>query len=225
MTSSSEITKSHCNSCGRETEHDICHTETISEFEGPDHARERRQVVIRCRGCKDLTIRIEDWFFDYTPDPDVDHRHLTIAAYIPPRQWRRRPEWLKQLEQVDADLSDILQEVYLAANDKQSRLLAMGVRTAFDYLMTQMVGDVGDFPKKLSEMVAKGHLTQKQSDMLATIIDAASATAHRGFKPEQQLLEEMVNMMETTIRDHYLTGPSLKRMQTIIPPRPPRLKQ
>jgi hypothetical protein len=73
-------------------------------------------------------------------------------------------------------------------------------------------------------MVAKGNLTAKQTEMLATVIDAGSAAAHRGYKPPKELLREMVITMETVIRDHYLTGPLLRAMKATIPPRPPRSK-
>jgi hypothetical protein len=43
--------------------------------------------------------------------------------------------------------------------------------------------------------------TPKQKDMLDTVIDAGSAAAHRGFKPNRSLLQEMVITMETIIRD------------------------
>jgi hypothetical protein len=131
---------------------------------------------------------------------------------------------LSDLEQVAPEIADILSEIYLATNDNQVRLLAMGVRTALDNVMTQIVGDVGDFPTKLRAMVNASHLSQRQSEMLETVIDAGSATAHRGFKPPRDLLHEMINIMETVIRDHYLTGPMLKNMKAIVPPRPPRVR-
>jgi hypothetical protein len=100
----------------------------------------------------------------------------------------------------------------------------MGVRTALDYVMIQIIGDVGGFENKLGEMVAQGHITEKQKKNLSTVIDAASAAAHRGFKPNRDLLEEMVSTMEGIIRDNYVTGPMLQTLTTLIPPRPPRAK-
>lgn len=107
-----------------------------------------------------------------------------------------------------------------ATNDGQSRLLAMGVRTALDTVMIRIVGDRGSFVKKLAEMTKEGHLSSKQKEMLETVIDAGSASAHRGYKPNRDLLEEMVATMESIIRDHYLTGPILRHMRTLLPPRP-----
>jgi hypothetical protein len=213
---------SWCNSCGRETQHDEVHREFLKEFEYPDADADERLVVVRCRGCKDLAIRHENWWFDRTPDESNEGAKLTHLSYNPPRTWRRPPEWLVQLDQIAPELKELLDEVYSAANDRQFRLLAMGVRAVVDTAMVQIVGDIGGFKKKLDQMVAKGHLTQRQSDILETVIDAGSAAAHRGFKPPQELLQEMLTTMETIVRDYYLTGPMLKAMKTLIPPRPPR---
>jgi len=69
-------------------------------------------------------------------------------------------------------------------------------------------------------MVKRGHIASKQRDNLETVIDAGSAATHRGFKPAQDLLDEMLTVMESVIRDHYITGPMLKTAKTLIPPRP-----
>jgi hypothetical protein len=217
------VIRSWCNSCCRETDHEVTHIDELSSFEAPDHAVEEKSVVVSCRGCKDVSIRKETWYFDLVPHEENEGGQLTGVIFSPPRLWRRPPNWLPRLEPAEPDLCDILNEIYLATHDGQVRLLATGVRTALDYVMTQIIGDVGDFPAKLREMVAHGHLSSKQKDMLDTVIDAASATAHRGFKPDRALLEEMVDTMETVIRDHYLTGPSLRVMKTLVPPRPPRV--
>jgi hypothetical protein len=105
------------------------------------------------------------------------------VIYEPPRSWWRRPSWLADLDKVAPELKTLLDEIYSATNDQQFRLLAMGVRTALDYVMTHMVGDIGSFEKKLNMMVEKGHLSRDRKQMLEIVIDAGSAAAHRGFKP------------------------------------------
>jgi hypothetical protein len=63
-----------------------------------------------------------------------------IERYEPPRLWRRAPDWLRSLHDDDPDLKELLDEVYSATNDKQVRLLSMGVRSALDYVMTKILG-------------------------------------------------------------------------------------
>ena len=192
MLNKGNITVSWCNSCGRDTDHEVTSIEIISRKEFPEagSASTMRSLVVRCGGCKEISIRNESWHYNLLAsggenDPVAE---LTEVTFSPPRLWRRLPDWLTKLERTEPDLYDLLQEIYLATHDGQVRLLASGVRTALDRVMVNIVGDVGDFPAKLNAMVAQGHLSSKQRDMLDTVIDAGSATAHRGFKPPRQLL-------------------------------------
>jgi hypothetical protein len=214
------LTRSFCNACGRETDHDVVWKDS-SSAEGPNgEVAETRYLAVRCRACAEFAIRIEQWYFDYIPDPDAEEK-LTGVTYRPARLWRRAPDWLPSLEELDPDL--LLDEVYSATNDGQVRLLSMGVRSALDHVMIKILeGDVGNFDAKLDHMVKRGHLTQKQRENLGIIIDAGSASTHRSFKPPRQLLDEMVTVMEGIVREHYITSPMLATAKTIIPPRPPR---
>lgn len=222
MSSDEKPIRSWCNACGKETEHDVIHRETTWEMEYPDADAYKQSVVVRCRGCKDLATRHESWWYDRVPDEDNRGAEITELSFSPPRTWRRPPEWLDQLAELAPDLKETLDEVYSAANDSQFRLLAMGVRAVIDNVMVHVVGDIGGFEDKLKEMVEKGHLTKAQAETLATVIDAGSAAAHRGFKPARELLQEMLATMEAIIRDHYLVGPMIAAMKTTIPPKPPR---
>jgi hypothetical protein len=68
-------------------------------------------------------------------------------------------------------------------------------------------------------------ISTKSQRWAETVIDAGSASQHRGFKPSQDLLDEMLAVMESIIRAHYITGPMLETAKTMIPPRPPRLRK
>jgi hypothetical protein len=147
---------------------------------------------------------------------------LLEITYDPPRKWRRAPDWVEQLEAVDGDLKALLDELYEATNDAQPRLLSMGVRAVLDQVMVAIVGDVGTFEQKLAKMVADGHLSANQRDMLETVIDAGSSATHRGFRPPRNLLLEMMVVMEGIVRDHFITRETLLQLKRLIPPKPPR---
>lgn len=216
-----EIVKSLCNRCRQKTDHDVVWKDTTT-VEYPDSVTETRTLVVCCRGCKECAVREEQWYFDYIPDENSGGQ-LFRTTYKPPRLWRHPPQWLGSLEEIDADLKGLLDEVYLATNDQQIRLLAMGVRSVLDHVMTLILGgDIGEFGQKLKAMVEKNHLTEKQAENISIVIDAGSASTHRGFKPPHDLVEEMVVVMENIVREHYITGPMLKTAKKMIPPRPPR---
>lgn len=201
-----------CNTCSINTEHNVLYSELLPVQDSDDLIIEKSIFVLRCRGCKTATIREDLRGFD----------DQVQTVYKPPRLWTRSPVWIQKLEELDDNIYNLLVEVYSAANDEQFRLLAMGVRAVLDHLMTRIVGDIGSFERKLSDMVTKAHISSRQKEMLDIVIDAGSAAAHRGYKPPRDLLEQMVAVMETIVRDHYITGPMLETIKTTIPPRPPR---
>jgi hypothetical protein len=180
------------------------------------------EFIVQCRGCGETSIRRENWWRDLVPDPELAGSRMIDVDFSPYRTWRRRPDWLEQIEQSAPDLHGLLEEIYTATNDEQVRILALGVRAAVDVLMVQFVGDIGGFEQKLKKMVETGHLTKAQSETLDIVIDAGSAVAHRGFRPSRELLVEMVVTMETIIRELYISGPMMKALKLRIPPRPPR---
>ena len=175
--------------------------------------------VLSCRGCKELSVR-EDIFEGSVPQDKEESPSYT--TYTPPRLWHQPPKWLSDLEHYDPDLKGLLDEVYSATHDKQIRLLSMGVRSVLDRMMTLVLGnDVGNFKQQLSGMVKEGHFTARQAENIEVVIDAGSASTHRGFKPSCELLEEMVIVMEGLVREHYITGPMLQTAKVKIPRRPP----
>ena len=217
-----EIIKSQCNRCRRETDHDVIHNEIIDDIEAGDVASHTKVLVVSCRGCKQCAIREEEWYFDYIPDENSG-RKLVRTTYLPPRLWHTPPEWLGNLQIIDVDLKNLLDEVYSVTNDQQIRLLSMGVRAVLDRVMTLILeGDIGTFEQKLQAMVAKKHLTDKQAENIGIVIDAGSASTHRGFRPAHELIAEMVVVMENMVREHYITAPMLATARERIPPRPPR---
>jgi hypothetical protein len=215
-----QIVPSECNTCGRQTDHDVIWQESSTEYGPQGEVLETRRMFVRCRGCKDSTLRTEA---HYTVATDPEDDPSMTVSYSPVRLWRRAPEWFRFVEEDDPDLFGLLEEVYTAVNDLQLRLLSMGVRAALDRVMVKILGgDVGTFERKLDQMVTNGHLTQRQRENLEIVIDAGSASTHRGFRPPKQLLEEMVTVMENILREHYVTGPMLQTAKISIPPRPPR---
>ena len=219
-----EIIQSLCNACGHETDHEVVWQETfiIKETKGGPKLLTKSRAVC-CRGCKELAIRQDTWTVESTAERDPAGKPES-TNFWPARLWRRPSIWLDGLEAIDVDLKGLLDEVYLACNDHQVRLLSMGVRSALDHVMTLILeGDVGSFEGKLDAMVDAGHLSQKQRNNLGVVIDAGSASSHRGFKPPHELVEEMVVVMENIVREHYFTGPMMETARALIPPRPPRM--
>ncbi len=221
----SDAVKSFCNVCSGSTTHGVFFKDSTYTEHPDGSCLERRVLLIRCGGCGEPTIRDEMWTHDALQNSDSEPSFFQ-RAYKPTRQWTRAPSWVSDIEEIDVDLKYLLDEVYSAANESQVRLLAMGVRAALDHTMCKVLGgDIGRFDEKLDMMVDRKQLAEIQKENLTIVIDAASASSHRGYKPPPELIKEMVVVMESIIREHYITKPMLETAKTLIPPRPPRQKK
>src|ERR1700730_17467787 len=134
-----KLRRCFCNPCGRETDHDVVWQDTGTE-ESPSEELFRTEIIaVRCRGCSECAILKEVWELSSEPPEKTQ-------TYEPPRLWRRAPDWLIALHDLDFDLKTLLDEIYSATNDAQLRLLSMGVRSALDHVMGKILGgDMGSF--------------------------------------------------------------------------------
>ena len=95
----------------------------------------------------------------------------------------------------------------------------MGIRTAVDLIANEHVGDIGGFAQKLKELERTKAIDQRESDLLEALIDAGSASSHRGYFPSAAVLEELLALLEHLVRRFYLNPQALARVRGETPKR------
>ncbi len=201
--------------CSVDTTHAVLHETRDSGVTPDDISWNTTSKFIQCQGCTRVSIREEFMCSEYAPGE-------TTITYHPPRVTRRKPDWIDKLEDRAPDLFELLSEVYAAANYGHHRLLAMGIRSVMDQVMTRLVGDIGGFEQKLDALVEQRIISEGQRALFDTVIDGASAAAHRNYKPPWDLLDNMLTLTEFIVNQTYISGPMLEAAKKHIPPRPPR---
>lgn len=94
----------------------------------------------------------------------------------------------------------------ISAWDKGLHILALsGIRTLIDRYILKKVGDIGTFQVKLKKMLEEKHINQQQFDLLNIVIEAGNAAGHRGFKPEKEMLDNLLHVVEDIISLEYKT--------------------
>ena len=94
----------------------------------------------------------------------------------------------------------------LSAWEKNLYVLALsGIRTMIDRYMVRKVGDIGNFQTKLENLLKQGHVNKTQYELLGTAIEAGNAAAHRGFRPEKEMLSDLLKVVEDIIALEYKT--------------------
>ncbi|MER8582713.1 DUF4145 domain-containing protein, partial [Mesorhizobium sp. M1423] len=129
-------------------------------------------------------------------------------------------------------LDQSLSELYGALDKDLKMLAAIGVRTSFDIAAEILGIDAGlPFQKKLDDMVTKKLIKDSEREHLDVLIDAGSASAHRGWKPSVDDLDVLMDTLEGFIYDSFVVptrkkaaAAKIAKMKAKVPPRPKNAK-
>lgn len=211
--SSDDKIRSFCNGCRQNTWHDVVVSKSRKRSEGdgqfPRVVNEQWQML-QCCGCEAIKVFVKEESIDFkTPN----------ETHYPAKQIRQMPNWC---DKVPTNCQDLFREIYSAKHAGCITLSAMGTRTIVDQILLEMLEDVGGFEQKLQEAVSRGFFTEEQKNIISVAIDAGSAAAHRGFRPTEEQLESVLNIVEHTLIGHYELAALSGRLKKEIPPRESR---
>ena len=81
------------------------------------------------------------------------------------------------------------------------------------------------FGEKLGELKAAGVISQHEEDLLTTLTDAGSAAAHRGWRPEPDMLNTIMDGTEAFLHRALILGDAIDAIKNDVPPKPSRPKR
>lgn len=161
---------------------------------------------------------------------EEDYEHTETVNYWPALAKRERPSWLHRggIEAPDVErLDDALLELYTALENDLNILAGIGIRTSFDVASELLEIDTElRFNQKLDGLVAQGHIGAVDRERLAKLVDAGSASAHRGWKPTRAELSTMMDLLEHFIQQAFIEPHRRKQLdekvgKLKVPPRKP----
>ncbi len=222
-TLSETTTKSHCNQCGPERDHEILRhhptkwddEENSGTFGGTDYD------LLRCCGCSKISLRETGWNSEWLDD---DGRPESSYRYYPPAIFRNVPRWLPELRQSVENgyvIEELLTEIYVGLQNDLHRVSAMGIRALLEHVMIDRVGDNGSFKKNVDAFVAAGIIAPAQREFLEAVLEAGHATMHRSYSPSKDDLIALMDITESIIESAYLHRARVDRLRSRIPPRTP----
>jgi hypothetical protein len=228
-----EIIEAHCPNCGPHRKADVLRR----YIEGPDYGDEHYPGydetiddyrILKCRGCEAVYVQRTTFTYDMELvdkddfDPktgEYNPQFDPTTTYWPAPSRRKPPVWLVKVN--DQALRGLLEEVYEALNADLRSLAAMGIRAVLDRTFEFAGADPGDnFGKKLGALETQGHIGSREKADLLIMTDAGSAAAHRGWKPEPEELDSILEATETLLQRVALQGAAAKKIKERVPPRP-----
>lgn len=198
--------------------------------------------LLVCQGCNNIFLQIEhrnseeyEVCIDDNGEYFEDYK-ATIKTWPSPLK-RLIPERFKKYEDHIYDsyselLGRMLEEVYEAYDKDLLILASVGIRTCFDIVSTSIgLNPNLTFTKKLEKLRDGGHITEKEKDNLAVLVEAGNASVHRGWSPNSEQVNILLNILENFIENTIIKPIEKKILEEMaptikekIPPRPPREK-
>ena len=200
--------KTHCNSCGRVTNHALLKEDEEREddekygFWQIDTAQ-----MLKCRGCDEVVLR-RIHYFSEDDEPEVE--------YFPGPISRRLPHWQHALPD---ESRLVMEEVYKALQADSNRLAMMGARTLIDVVIRHKVGDHGDFNEGLKALLKKGFVSPQNIQFLTAALDAGSAAAHRGYAGNTEEVNAVMDIVENLLQSVYVLEDLAEQLEESTPPR------
>ncbi len=147
-------------------------------------------------------------------------RQCYKERYYPSRALRKLPSWRSKLPFG----AELFEEIYEAVGAAQYRLAVMGIRALLEQVMISNVGDHGTFERNLNTLCEQGYISIKQRDAMNDVLDAAHATTHRQFSPNEREVSTVMDITENILSAIYVHGEAAATVASRVPPRPSRAK-
>ncbi len=146
--------------------------------------------LFECEHCRNVSLATYTWEH---PGSMIGDSYIAEVKRFPPEIYRNKPNWYNEL---DNEYTSILDEVYEALDNSLFTLASSCVRTAIERILATTLGDIGGFEKKLKSLLEQKIIDLNEYELLEAIIDAGSASVHRGFSPDQESIGHMMEITE-----------------------------
>ena len=141
--------------------------------------------------------------------------------YWPAAVSRQRPNWLEKIGAAERDLGKLLEEMYAALDNDLRVLSAIAARTVFDRASKLLrVDPAMGFKEKLDRLGATGRISPDEKEILQVLVDAGSAAAHQGWRPNVDELSTMIEVVESFLHRSLVLGDGIEKLKASVPGRP-----
>lgn len=199
--------------------------------------------LLVCRGCdfvfaQSIATDSESYHDYYDYDGEHCRDYIETVRTWPAKSKRDRPDWFQHFH-VEGNLlntvslSAALSELYRALDVELLVLSSIGIRTAFDAASEALGIDPHiTFSEKLDLLVSSGKILASQRQKLEVLVEAGSASAHRGWQPQAGQVDIQMDILEEFIYNSMVLPSREKKreekiaeLKSSVPPKPPRKRR
>lgn len=214
MSEKDNAKKHPCIRCGRVTNHEILSEESISSSD-PDYHYEEKYMMLRCRGCEQISFRKESHDYDsyWQVGEDEWEYEITASIYPPYLEGHRDLEGLYTLP---ALVRNIYQETLESIKQGSYTLAGIGLRATVEAICNDREVEGKNLSTRINRLANAGVISKNDARNLQAIRFMGNDAAHdiRAAKKEaivlaltiiEHLLETQYTLVEKAER--YLDMP------------------
>jgi len=235
-----KVRRAHCSRCGGIRNCRI-QGEYSETYKNENFQSWTDWYILVCRGCDNTFVQkvdtnSEEYENSYASDGSTEIELIESVHYWPALLKRKKPDWISSYA-IASDhmynLNEALLELYGALENDLYMLAAIGIRTAFDVGSELLdIAPSLPFKQKLDAIVALGGFGTVDKDRMETIVDAGSASVHRGWRPTVAEINTMMDVLEHFIQKLFIEparetklNAAAAKVKSSVPARLPRSKR
>lgn len=223
------IIKAHCGRCGGERNCEVkgFHKDSGSDDGGQFHWNTNWYLLVCC-GCEftfaQTVYTDSESYHDYF-DHNDDHVQESIKTVDlwPAKARRQLPDWFDRYRVEGTHLfqkiplNTAMNELYRALDADLLVLSSIGIRTAFDAASEALGIQPGlPFEDKLTSLTDSGKIRPSERAKLQVLVDAGSAAAHRGWRPDADQISLQMDILEEFIFNSMVLPARQKKREDLV---------
>lgn len=189
------------------------------------------EAVLKIRKFRDVIKQLQDWqekrLDDRQNTVPISQLRQSLARVGPDRinvdetlVGRPKPDWYEQLPET---VRELLDEVYSGMIHGLRSLPAMGARAAIDRTLTDLSPEYTRFSERLSDVVARGFVSQRDADAVDAAIESGHAATHRAHFLSRSELDALLDVTEHFLRGVYILPEKARTLREKTPKRSRRI--
>lgn len=191
---------------------------------------EEEYMLLECLGCEGVFTYIkssssEDYEIKRNAE-GYDYMEPNYHISIYPEQEKARPIWFNKILNKDYQLYKIMDEMYIAFQNKSFILAAIGLRTIFDRATEVLEIDPGHtFGDKVHALEENGLIGAVEAQHLKVVTEAGNSAAHRAWSPSEDEFKSLLDIIETLVIRTILKDDNIYEISEKLPKKPPKPKK
>lgn len=191
---------------------------------------ESEYMLLECLGCEGVFTYIKSSSSeDYEIERNAEGYDYMVPNYhisIYPEQEEARPSWFNEILSKDYQLYKIMDEMYIAFQNKSFILAAIGLRTVFDRATEVLKIDPGHaLSDKVHALKENGFIGAVEAQHLKVVTEAGNSAAHRAWSPSENEFKSLLDIIENLVMRIILKDDDLNEISEKLPKKPPRPKK